>query len=190
MPRLIDHDARDQQIAAAAMRVLDRDGLTALSVRQVAAEAGLATASLRRAFPTQDALRQFCLREVRDRVARRIAGLTGEGSAWVSAVLSELLPLDDTRRTELNAQLQLGVLAITDPALSEQVAALDAEVHGVCRTAIDVLDRTQGLRPELDPDIEATRLHALLDGVALHLLWNPDGPGREVLDRHLATLTR
>ncbi|MDF2920421.1 MAG: TetR family transcriptional regulator, partial [Microbacterium sp.] len=48
MPRLIDHDHRNDEIAAAAFRVLARDGVAALSVRRVADEAGIATASLRR----------------------------------------------------------------------------------------------------------------------------------------------
>lgn len=58
MPRRIDTEARTAQIAAAALRVLARDGLGGLSVRGVAAEAGIAAASLRRAFPTQHALRE------------------------------------------------------------------------------------------------------------------------------------
>ena len=48
-------------IAASAVRVLSTRGVGALSVRTVAAEAGLATGSLRRAFPTQDALLVFSL---------------------------------------------------------------------------------------------------------------------------------
>lgn len=190
MPRLIDHDAREQEIAAAAMRVLDRDGLTALSVRNVAAEAGLATASLRRAFPTQDALRRFCLQEIRRRVTERIARVSGTGAAWASALLAELLPLDDQRRTELTAQLQLGVLAMTDPALREDAITLNADVHQVCTVVLDALHAQGALRTGVDLGAEATRLHALVDGIALHLLWEPDGTGRQVLDRHLAELTQ
>ena len=61
MPKLIDHSQREVEVAEAAWRVLRRDGVTSLSVRNVAAEAGLATGSLRRAFPTQDALLAFSL---------------------------------------------------------------------------------------------------------------------------------
>ncbi|MDR0415820.1 MAG: TetR family transcriptional regulator, partial [Propionibacteriaceae bacterium] len=46
MPRRIDAEARAAEIAAAALRVLGRDGLAGLSVRGVAAEAGIAVASL------------------------------------------------------------------------------------------------------------------------------------------------
>lgn len=188
MPRLIDHDARDQQIATAAIRVLERDGLAGMSVRGVATEAGLAAASLRRAFPSQDALRRFCLRTIRDRATARITALTGSGVTLVSAMLAELLPLDDERRTELSAQIQLGVLAITEPALRPEMLALDREVRHACEAAMGELARTGDLHPDRDPGLEADTLHALLDGVALHLLWRPDAPGRSVLDRHLVGL--
>jgi AcrR family transcriptional regulator len=192
VPRLIDHDARDQEIAAAALRVLGRDGLTSLSVRKVAEEAGLATASLRRAFPTQDALRRFCLQAVAERATRRIRGLAGEGIARVEAMLAELLPLDEERRVELGAQVQLGALALTDDALHAEVVTLNLAVRGACTAGITELDRTGGQHASRDAEAEAETLHALLDGTALHLLWHPESlPGdaaRVLLGRHLRAL--
>jgi AcrR family transcriptional regulator len=192
VPRLIDHDARDQEIAAAALRVLGRDGLTSLSVRKVAEEAGLATASLRRAFPTQDALRRFCLQAVAERATRRIRGLAGEGIARVEAMLAELLPLDEERRVELGAQVQLGALALTDDALHAEVVTLNLAVRGACTAGITELDRTGGLHASRDAEAEAETLHALLDGTALHLLWHPESlPGdaaRVLLGRHRRAL--
>jgi AcrR family transcriptional regulator len=192
VPRLIDHDARDREIAAAALRVLERDGLTSLSVRRVADEAGLATASLRRAFPTQDALRRYCLHLVADRVAGRIRALTGEGPALVRAMLDELLPLDADRRVELGAQLQLGALALTDDALHAEVAQLNDAVGRACAAAVGELARTGHQHPSRDVAAEAETLHALLDGTAVHLLWHPERlsgeAARSLLHRHLAGL--
>lgn len=193
MPRLIDHDARDLEIAAAALRVLERDGLTSLSVRKVAEEAGLATASLRRAFPTQDALRRYCLHLMSERVARRVQALGGEGIGRVAAMLAELLPLDEERRVELGAQLQLGALALTDTALHAEVVAMSRAVRAACVAGIAELGRTGALHPARDATAEAETLHALLDGTALHLLWHPETlPGdaaRALLLRHLQGLS-
>lgn len=179
MPRLIDHDERDRVIAAAAFAVLERDGLAALSVRRVAAEAGLAAASLRRAFPTQHALRVHCFELIRSRATDRVRSLSGSGIPLGVAVLSELLPLDAPRRLELSAQLQLMILALTDPGLRETASTL----HGDVRRACDAVAVEVGLtRPPAE-------LHAFLDGLALHVLTEPTAVTPEeavaLLERYL-----
>jgi AcrR family transcriptional regulator len=193
MPRLIDHAQRHRDIGDAAARVLARDGIAALSVRKVAEEAGLATASLRRAFPTQAALRQFCLDRIQSDVVTRIRALTGEGQARAVALLCELLPLDETRRVELTVQVQLGSLALTDADLEGHVRELHDGVRAACAAALAELDRVTPLLPGTDLALETARLHGLLDGLALHMLWQRQSGAREhavaVLDFHLSTLT-
>jgi len=192
MPKLIDHAQRDREIGEAAMRVLARDGLASLSVRKVADEAGLATASLRRAFPTQAALRTFCLDEIRTAVARRLRALSGEGMPLVLSMLAEVLPLDTVRRREMIAQMQLGALALTDASLDASVRELSDGVRSVCAAAIAELVRSGAASEAVDAEFEADRLHALLDGLALHLLWRTDADdgarAQGVLERHLSGL--
>ena len=86
MPRRIDTDARSLAIAGASLRVLERDGLAGLSVRGVADEAGIATASLRRAFPTQHSLREHCFSLIQQRASARIRTLTltGRATRWLA----------------------------------------------------------------------------------------------------------
>ncbi|PYY35082.1 TetR family transcriptional regulator [Curtobacterium sp. MCJR17_055] len=174
VPRLIDHDERDAVIAAAAWRVLARDGLPGFSVRRVAEEAGLATASLRRAFPTQVALRTYCLRLVGERVQARMDAVTVDPAvdprAFVLACLAELLPLDADRRSETEVWLTLGSLALTDPDARAAHAETERALARACRSLLALLT------PEADPDeldTAARRLHALVDGLALHLVHAP-----------------
>jgi AcrR family transcriptional regulator len=173
MPRLIDHDARARQIGEAVLRVLVAEGLSSLSVRKVADEAGIGTASLRRAFPTQDALQAWCFTFVRERVAARIGALPGAGRGFVLSLLEQLLPLDDDRRAELVAQLQLATLAITQPHLREASAGLARDVRSVCSAAIEELVRAGELSDSLDLDAATDSLHATLDGIALQALLDP-----------------
>lgn len=194
MPRLIDHDDRNTEIAEAAFRVLSRDGVAALSVRRVADEAGIATASLRRAFPTQDELRRFCFERLKEDVSTRLLAVAGDGRDRVLRWMRELLPIDDRRRTELVVQLQLGRLAITDEGLQRHARDLHDGVHHVCAAAIQELAEAGELEPDLDMELETERLHALLDGLALHLLWasssDPAVDADRVLSRHLDSLAR
>lgn len=193
MPRLIDHAQRERDIGDAALRVLTVDGLAALSVRRVAEEAGIATASLRRAFPTQEKLRQFCVERVRSDVGARLQGLRGEGADLALSLLSELLPLDDTRRTELIVQLQFGSLALTDATLADNVRDLHHGVRALCAAALTELDRVSPLPSGTELETEVDRLHGLLDGLAIHALSGTPAAGERavaVLTHHLNALAR
>lgn len=186
MPRLIDHDARNDEIAAAAFRVLEREGLTGLSVRKVADEAGIATASLRRAFATQDALRQFCFERIRHAVTTRLRAVTGDARERALQLMKELLPLDDVRRTELTVQLQLSRMAATDDTMRGNARDLHDGVRRVCAAALTDMSVAGLLATDIDLDLEIARLHALLDGLALHLLWNASDNPSDAADRVLA----
>lgn len=187
MPRRIDAGARTAEIAAAALRVLERDGLAGLSVRGVAAEAEIASASLRRAFPTQHALREYCLELIEERATARIAALDLTGRALADALLAQLLPLDDERRVELIAQVQLGMLSLTDSDLRPAAIRLNAAVSRACRIVIELLASTGQLDSGRDPEHEALRLRALLDGIAMQSLWSGD---LQRAGRMLSTLAR
>jgi AcrR family transcriptional regulator len=156
MPKLIDHDAREIEVAEAAWRVLLRDGITKISVRNVAAEAGLATGSLRRSFPTQDSL----LIE---------PGPTPRATA--EACLMQLLPLDADRRVEMEVYHAMGSLALSSAALRPAYDQILADTRAACRVFLERLMRAGDLDAAvLDLERESAALHALVDGLALHLL--------------------
>ncbi|MET0235066.1 MAG: TetR/AcrR family transcriptional regulator [Kibdelosporangium sp.] len=183
MPRRMNPDQRDRTVVEAAWRVLTRDGLTALSVRNVAAEAGLPPSSLRYTFPTQASVRERAVEAVLDRLRHRVASIPDHpgGRRWAHAALLELLPLDDERRTEMEVTLALGAAAMTDPALRASFDSVNTVVRAVCAQAATAL----GLHEEADID----HLHALIDGLALHLVRRTRGASTDwalkVLDTHL-----
>lgn len=174
MPRLIDHDVREREIAEAAWRVISREGLPGLSVRKVAEEAGLATASLRRSFPTQEALRVACLQLVTVRVQERIGRLDRHLPVreFVEACLAELLPLDEERALELQVQVAVGTLARTEAGVAEVDALAHDLLRQACRSMLLYLAEGDARFEAVTQDVDANAatLHALLDGLALHLL--------------------
>lgn len=192
MPRRIDAQQRTADIAAASLRLVEREGLAAMSVRGVAAEAGIAAASLRRAFPTQLALREYCLDLIQSRVTARIAALNLTGRERVVEMLAQLLPLDRERRTELVAQVQLGLLAVTDATLSPAAARLSEAVGRACELGIATLAESGDLHISRDVAFEALRLRAVLDGLAMQAVWSgqssPPASLRDVLVGHLDEL--
>lgn len=160
----MDHEERERAVVDAAWRVITTEGIAALSVRRVAAEAGLAPSSLRYSFPTQAAVRERALEAASEQVRRRIDAIPRDlsGREWARAALLELLPLDDTRHAEMSATLALGMAAKSDASLQPQRRAFDGVVLAVCARAAAALGRTD--------DRDADALHAFIDGLGLHLV--------------------
>lgn len=193
VPKLIDKVARERAIGEAAWQVVVHDGVTRLSVRNVAARAGIATGSLRYVFPTQDSLRAFVLDLVRQRVAERIATRRPSASPRQLAedYLAQLLPLDAERRVEMEVFLSVGVLALTDPALRPAFERAHRDLRDGCRRILARLAEDPAYAT-LDPQAEAPRTHAVVDGLALHLIRLPPDDdttwATRTLARHLDTL--
>lgn len=194
MPRLIDHGERREQLAEATWRVIVRDGVGAASVRNVAAEAGQSTGSLRHIFSSQAQLLVFALQLVVERASERVAALPPGPTAvaTVQAVAAELLPLDRERRAEMEVYLALFADANANAELRAPRDAAHRSVRGACRWMIDLLDNGTDLAPDADRELEAIRLHALVDGLAAHLIYEPAEKDPEwahrVLVEHIRSL--
>ncbi|MBT9253971.1 TetR family transcriptional regulator C-terminal domain-containing protein [Phycicoccus sp. MAQZ13P-2] len=196
MPRVVDQEARRQLIADALLAVVRRDGIGAVSVRSVAAQAGLSVGSMRHTVASQDDLVAFAMRAVADRVGARVTARVGGWNAAHAPDLDDLvdlcgevLPLDDERRAEAAVWLELVTLARTAPRLAE----VSAQAHLGIRSLVDRV--VAALLPAADPgrrEVEAAGLHALLDGLALHVVLQPEATDlrgvRAVVRHHLAAL--
>ncbi|MEV6983686.1 TetR/AcrR family transcriptional regulator [Sphaerisporangium sp. NPDC051017] len=174
MPRVVDPVERRREIADAVLRVVRRDGLEHASVRNVAREAGLSMGSLRHYFATQSELMVFAFRSVIERIEDRLARLEPEPDPRRRAerTLLELLPLDDERRAENEVWLAFTARAAYDPALRPLRDGGYEALRAGCHTMImDLSDA--GLAPA-DVPAQTERLHALLDGLAVHAAVRPD----------------
>ena len=195
MPKLIDHDERREQLATATWRVILRDGVAGVSVRTVAAEADLSTGSLRHVFASQGELLVFALQLVVERVTTRVVELPAQDSAVDAAesVAAEMMPLDRERRAEMEVYLALFTAANADPDLRGARDAAHRKMRDACRWMLDELAVRKALPGETDLDLEAVRLHALIDGLSAHLVYEPPDAdpawARRALVHHLRSLT-
>jgi AcrR family transcriptional regulator len=195
MPRYIDPVARRKEIAEAVWRVIHREGVEGASVRAVAREAGLSSGSLRHYFATQNELLAFAMQLVTDRVRNRIQAIAPSSSdarAYVEDVLAEALPLDAERVSEMEIWLAFTGQGLIDPTLRTLRAESARLLLGLCRQLLVGLITAGEGAPGLDPDLEAERLHAVLDGVALHAVSRPEHVTpdvmRAVISAHLSSL--
>lgn len=119
MPRIVDHDERRRQIAEALLAVAARDGHDSVSSRAVAKELGVATGSLWHYFDGFDEVVRAAAGEVTRRTDARIAEATAglRGLPRLLALMREVLPIDDTTRTEAHVVVGFwGRLAALAPA--------------------------------------------------------------------------
>ncbi|RVW07593.1 TetR family transcriptional regulator [Prescottella agglutinans] len=189
-----DPEQRREEIADAVLRVIRRDGVGAASVRTVADEAGMSTGSLRHFFGTQSELLLFAMELVTRRVYDRIAGIefSGDLRADVRVLTEQFVPLDDDRRGEMDVWQAFVVAARTEPALAEVRDRTDREMYGGFLRSTTALKEAGLLRPGASAEVEAMRLHALVDGLAAHGVNHPHRMSadriRAVLDAHFASL--
>jgi AcrR family transcriptional regulator len=72
MPKIVDHDAQRECFADAAIRLIARDGFEGMTMRAVAAEAGLSYGSLFHYFGSKDELLIHAVRQLTAQQSRRV----------------------------------------------------------------------------------------------------------------------
>ncbi|WP_348788407.1 TetR family transcriptional regulator C-terminal domain-containing protein [Leifsonia sp. NPDC080035] len=177
MPRTIDHDARRADLAEAVWRIILSRGIGAVSVRTVAAEAGVAVGSLRHLFPTRSGLIAFSAELMIARATERVRSVVqrGDPAGDALALLRQLLPLTPESRAELEVNLALIAETPALPDLADIRDEAAAQIRQLCRSVALSLTGASADAAGLERD--ARRLHAIVDGLALQLLHGPAADG-------------
>ena len=172
MPRRVDHEERRAHITAALLRIAGTRGLQAVSMREVAAEAGISLRLVQYYVSDKQTLLRLGLdelaarldRRVRERAAARGAGLAPR--AVVEVVLTSILPIDEASRLDRMAWSAYFAVALTDPALlagaTNHPDALEDWLTTVLARARDAGD----VDPGQDPRTEVAALLALTNGLS------------------------
>lgn len=194
MPKLADHDQRRTQIADAMLRIAGRTGLHTVTMRSVAAEAGVSVRLVQYYFTSKEQLLHFTLTHLAERMAERVrARLSATDSpagprAVIDAVVTEALPTDEESRIFHLVYTAYAVLAVTDPALAAQrfmdaPNAMEEFLLGQVRIAAEAGDLAHGI----DPRAETVGLLAMSAGLGTSVLLGQRGvdDARTVLRYHL-----
>ncbi|TQL57820.1 TetR/AcrR family transcriptional regulator [Propioniferax innocua] len=170
MARRLDVDARKEQLAEAVWQVILDRGISAVSVRSVADQAGVVVGSLRHVFPTRAELMQFSSELMLRRATERVLAVssTDDPEQYALNVIEQLLPLSADSRAEMEVDLALAAEAA---ALPELVAIKDEAHRQLQEVMLRLVELLSGCsRESTDMRASAQRLHALIDGIAFHLV--------------------
>ncbi|NUP78444.1 MAG: TetR family transcriptional regulator [Nonomuraea sp.] len=201
MPKVVDAEARRDEVADAVFRVVRRAGFEQASLRNVAEEAGLAIGSVRHYFDGHTELMTFAMRVSIERVSVRLEERLGpllaardgaERAEGVELMLSELLPLDQARLEEATVWLAFTTAARTRPELVPQAREAYDGLRRLVGRIVEGVAQSGRLRADADIEVETERLAALLDGLTVEGVLHPERMTpdlmRRCLRRHLETL--
>jgi len=165
MPKKVDHQERRTLIADALMRVAADQGLESVSLRHVAAEAGVSAGMVQHYFRTKDEMMGFALSVVLERnqtrVSEAVAGLGDNPPPrlMLRTMIAALLPLDAERRDD--GRVALAFLAYT--------AVRPAAAEALREDTAQMVDFVAGLLPGRNAGAAAGLL-ALTEGLGVYLL--------------------
>ncbi len=194
VPKKVDHHQRRTLIADALMRVAAQHGLEAVSLRHVAAEAGVTSGMVQHYFRNKDEMVVFAMEVVKTNIsARNATDAPGEDAPIadvVRALFVQLLPLDETRRTEGRVALAFLAYAAARPEIGTAVRADNALLREVITERIRTAQAVEQIRTDLDAEHLATALMALVEGLGIQALGGDYSPetALAVFDSHVDLL--
>jgi TetR/AcrR family transcriptional regulator, transcriptional repressor of bet genes len=100
MPKIVDHEQRREEIALVACRVVAQYGFEQATILRIAREAGYTTGMVAHYFDTKQDIVIAALRLILRRIEERLTPGGADGQAQLLAVLTEALPVDETRYIE------------------------------------------------------------------------------------------
>lgn len=176
MAKIVRHDERRHELLEAVWRLIERNGITGVTVRSIAAESGWSTGSLAHYFADKEDILTSALRlsheEIDKRWAESADGLGPSDALWV--FVTDNLPLDDRRRRETLLEMAYWASAVPDEAIrsiqTEEADGLKQRLTGILEAGI--ADGSFAVEPGT-VDFVAERLLALIDGLSLHLVLYP-----------------
>ena len=150
-----------------------REGVDDVSIRTVAAEAGWSSGALRHYFATRAELLAFACEMVIEQVTARVGSLGhgGDTPTVVRRVLLQTMPADDDRHTEASIAFAFLALGLGDPELARVQRMHFTGMYDLCLLLVRQLDAEELLDTRrATPETLARRLHAIVDGLTVHVL--------------------
>jgi len=184
-------EQRRAELIEVTAREIARVGLERVTLRDIARAGGWTTGIVSHYFVDKRELMIATFRSRADRARERIDAAVSAGAAALPAIVEAALPLDAERTASWKVWLAFWGVAVGD----EELSAIQRERHRTFAAAIEAALRAEqdaGRFGGTDAGREALRLVAVLDGIALQAIFEPDRwPAEEQLAMvraHLAPL--
>jgi DNA-binding transcriptional regulator YbjK len=176
MPKVVDHDAQRVKFAEAAMSLIAQHGLEGVTMRAVAAEAGLSYGSLFHYFSSKDELLMHAVRHSTTLQTDRINKFASKysGIKALEHLLCDDAIINESSRDDWIVWLTFLYKAAMQTSFAEAYAEL---IDGWQARIVHLLEDAQQageIRSELDVDFEAMAIWAYSAGISQLSLLHPE----------------
>ncbi|MET9633124.1 TetR/AcrR family transcriptional regulator [Lentzea sp. NPDC006480] len=176
MPKRVDHDEKRRELAEAVFRIAATQGLQAVTLRAVAAEAGVSMFQVQYYFPAKEEMLRYAWQRITELGAERAGGgiaealRTGDERAVIRACVLGVLPTDE--RSRMLCAVQIAYFAV-DVTRGGQDPDQQAMMPHLVRLLADQLGQAQqrgGVPAHLDTQLEADALATMTGGLLSAML--------------------
>ena len=188
------------EVSEAAWRVIVREGLDRTSMRAIAHEMNCTTGVVTHYFRNKQELILFALHQVTERLqikmTEAIAPLTDisqiESPEQLVSMLLSFLPLDAERQAILKVWVAFLGYAVGRDELMADHQKSAGELRVLIIQALTTLQTKGHIRADVDPEMEANGILALVNGVSLDSLIQAErlsaAQQEEIIRRHVSRL--
>lgn len=174
MPRIVDAEERRAAITQATANVIARGGIDAVTMREVAAEAGWTTGVITHYFENkQDLLLATFQVSLGHRQSLRLPA-TAEPTTRLRGALEGALPIDEARTRHWLVTLACILQASSDTSIAAAQRSAYRDFRSFITDLLQAINTSTGTARTRDCQQKAERLIAGVDGVAVQALFDPD----------------
>ncbi|OLT31695.1 TetR family transcriptional regulator [Actinomadura sp. CNU-125] len=196
MPKVVDHEERKRRLAEAVWSLTVRSGLESVTLRKVAAEAGVSMGQVQHYYATRSELVSDAVaRAVRALNARietsiRAAGAEGDPETILRECLYAILARDEEGLRLLRLSVAVLGQAVSDPAMAAVLAPGDDELVSFTAGLIAAARHDRGSAARDDDRIAADICWTLATGLGVDVALGHRSPdvAKRVLDHHIDTV--
>jgi TetR/AcrR family transcriptional repressor of bet genes len=187
MPKLVDHVLQRRSIAEAAIRVIDRVGLDAARLRDVALEGQVTTGAVTHYFGSKDVVLEAAMAEVVRRIldSQSDQALAQPPVAGLIEAVAAFLPLDEDRLRDWRVWFAFWGRAAVDARFRALRRSYYADITASLTRSLTRLRDAGQLGSRTPPAVLADAVIAAVDGIGVRATHEP---GHWPADRQVATL--
>ncbi|GAA4205394.1 hypothetical protein GCM10022252_65910 [Streptosporangium oxazolinicum] len=160
----------------AVCELISEGGLDAVTVARTAESAGISVGLVQHYFPTKDGMLLHAFEHVSARIRSRIEERISGGvehrrpiSRVLAGAMAELIPMDETRRTEFRVSRVFAGRSLDVPALADVDARAAQVLRGDIAQAVHNGKECGEVAADLDPWPAAVRLAAVTEGLSMQV---------------------
>lgn len=173
MPRVVDHDSRRADIAAAACRVIAQSGIDGMKLKDVGQAAGCTTGLITHYFADKNAVLLAALDHAVATMNARLERRLKRAPDDVVGFFSETLPIGRKGRDEIVVWYSFWARALSDPDLMRRQKAMHKRWRRQVERCLAAMATRGEIPPADDPVEQAEALCAIINGIGLRASLDP-----------------